>query len=332
MIKRFIKAFLPHQSRYYRDRLLRRVNERRLASCLEEVGVAAGRIVYLQSAFGSLGYYPNGPERFLRLLQRIVGPSGTVVMPSFPFGGAMEDFVATRPDFDARATPGRIGLLPEIARVQPGALRSCHPTHPVVAIGAAAGDIIAGHERCDSPQGEGSPFAKVVSEDALVLRLDTPAYPLCHRLQELVPWPNLFLDEPVALDCVDMQGRAQRVTTRVYRKRIPFVMYFPVSEATPPIAANIIDFPLVFPGREAALAAPGGKAALLETLLGYRARLAPRAEWRTARYNDATIDAFSARESMVFALAEATRTIQRYHAYYDLASLEAGLEQQRIVI
>jgi len=332
MIKRLIKAFLPHQSRYYRDRLLRRVNERRLAACLEEVGVASGRIVYLQSAFGSLGYYPNGPVRFLRLLQRIVGPSGTVVMPSFPFGGAMEDFVATRPEYDARVTPSRVGLLPEVARSQPGALRSCHPTHPVVAIGAAAGDIIEGHERCDSPQGEDSPFAKVVSEDALVLRLGTPAYPLCHRLQELVPWPNLFLDVPVTLDCVDVRGRAQRVTTRVYRKRIPFVMYLPVSEGTSPVAGNIIDFPVVFPGREAVLGGPAGNAALLQTLLDYRCRLGPRADWRTARYNDVTIDGFSARESMAFAQAEATSTIDQFREHYDLAALETGLAEQRIVI
>ncbi len=332
MIKRLVKAFLPHQSRYYRDRLLRRVNERRLAACLEEVGVAAGRIVYLQSAFGSLGYYPDGPRRFLRMLQRIVGPAGTIVMPSFPFGGAMEDFVATRPVFDARSTPSRVGLLPEVARLLPGALRSCHPTHPVVAVGAAAGDIVANHERCDSPQGEGSPFAKVVAADALVLRLDTPAYPLCHRLQECVPWPNLFLDEPVALECIDLHGRAHRVTTRVYRKRIPFVMFYPVAAGAAPVAGNIIDFPVVFPAREAALGSEGGKAALLETLRDYRARLAPRAEWRTARYNDAVIDAFSARESMAFAEHEARRTIHAFQSHYALASLESGLEQQRIVI
>ncbi|MFT4582980.1 MAG: aminoglycoside N3'-acetyltransferase [Gammaproteobacteria bacterium] len=324
MIKKFIKRFAPRQRRYYEDFIFRRVNERKLAGILESLGVTSGRTLYIQSSFGSLGYYPDGAQRFISLLLELVGPEGTLVMPSFPFGGAMEDYIREEPLFDARHSPSRTGILAEVMRQLPGSRRSCHPSHPVVALGAGAAEIVSGHHRCTSPQGGGSPFDKLVQERALILRINTPAFPLCHRLQEIVEWPNLFLPEPALLSCRDDEGREQQVTTRVYRKKVPFVMYLPDHD-NQAVATNIIDFPLLFASRNDRIRAHHRMSGALESSMAFRAEFEVDHPLYSETYNGCVIDSFYADSAMAFAVERAPALLDQYREYYELAQLTDGL-------
>ncbi len=332
MIKKFIKRFAQHRRRYYEDFIFRRVNERKLSGVLENLGVTGGRTLYVQASFGSLGYYSDGAQRFIRLLSELVGRDGTLVMPSFPFGGAMEDFVREDPLFDARHSPSRTGILAEVMRQWPGARRSCHPSHPVVALGSRAAEIVADHYRCTSPQGDGSPFDKLVQSGALVLRINTPAFPLCHRLQEIVEWPNLFLPQPAVLLCRDDEGRERRVTTRVYRKKIPFVMYLPNHNNQAAIAANIIDFPILFASRDDSIRAHHSMSDALESLVAFRAEFAVEHPLYTGRYNNCVFDSFYAHNAMAFAVARAPALLDHYHDYYELDRVTKGLASGEIEI
>lgn len=332
MLKKAIKRIAKHRSSYYKDRLFRRVREPRLEAALESVGVGPGVTLYLQSSFGSLGYYPNGMPRFIALLQRMVGPSGTIVMPCFPFGGSMEDYAASRPVYDARTSPSKIGMLPEVLRLTPGARRSCHPTHPVAALGAQADWIVEGHEHCGTPQGDGSPFDKLVQCGALVVRINTPAYPICHRLQEIVDWPHLFVDALAVFDCIDDSGNALRVETKIYRKRVPFVMFHPGADANTPVACNIIDFPVIWESRERRYESDPDRHAALEHLLGYRRILEAGGSRRRTVFNGCPIDTFPADRTMDLAVSEAGPLIERFRDAYDLERLAAGLENGEIAI
>ena len=332
MLKKTLKRFMKHRSGYYRDRLFRRVNERKLEAALASVGVTSGSTLYIQSSFGSLGYYPNGMPRFIALLQRLVGPDGTIVMPCFPFDGSMEAYVASHPVFDARSAPSKIGKLPEVLRRTPGARRSCHPTHPVAALGAQADWLVDGHETCRTPQGDGSPFDKLVQCGALVLRINTPAYPICHRMQEIVDWPHLFTGDPVVLDCIDDRGREVAVETAVYTKKTPFVMFFPGADGETPVAANIIDFPVIHESREARYRADPDLSAVGDQLTGYREALASEGHRKRVVYNDCLIDAFPADRTMDVAVAAARPLLERFRDAYDLPTLKAGLESCAISI
>ena len=332
LIKKFIKRFAPRRRRYYQDLIFRRVNEAKLAAVLESLGVTSGRTLYIQSSFGSLGYYPDGAHRFIRLLSELVGRDGTLVMPSFPFGGAMEDFVRANPLFDARRSPSHTGILAEVMCQLPGVRRSCHPSHPVVALGAQAAAIIAGHERCSSPQGDGSPFDKLVQGSALILRIGTPAFPLCHRLQEIVEWPNLFLPQPAVLSCRDDEGRAHRVTTRVYRKKVPFVMYLPNRDSQAAVAANIIDFPILFAARNGALRDHHSMSGALKSLVAFRAEFAASNPLYSGTYNHCDLDSFCADDAMAFAVERARPLLDAYREYYDLERVTAGLASGAIAI
>ena len=332
MLKKTIKRFAKHRSSYYKDRLFRRVKEARLEAALESVGVTTGATLYLQTSFGSLGYYPNGMPRFIALLQRMVGPTGTVVMPCFPFGGSMEEYAASRPVYDARTSPSKIGKLPEVLRLTPGARRSCHPTHPVAALGGQADWIVDGHEHCDTPQGDGSPFDKLVQCGALIVRINTPAYPICHRLQEIVDWPHLFIDGTTVFDCIDDRGRSLQVETKIYRKRVPFVMFHPGAQPGTPVACNIIDFPVIYESRERRYEGDPDRQAAREHLLEYRRRLEADGSRRRTVFNDCPIDTFPADRTMDLAVAETRPLIERFRVAYDLDQLTAGLASGDISI
>jgi hypothetical protein len=253
-------------------------------------------------------------------------------MPSFPFGGAMEDFVGENPLFDARHSPSHTGILAEVMRQFPGARRSCHPSHPVVALGAQAAEIIADHHCCSSPQGDGSPFDKLVQGGALILRIGTPAFPLCHRLQEIVEWPNLFLPQPVVLACRDDEGREHRVETRVYRKKIPFVMYLPSADGQAAVAANIIDFPILFAQRNAAIRDHHGMAGALNALVALGTEFAASNPHDCGTYNNCVLDSFCADNAMAFAVERARPLLDNYRELYDLERVTAGLASGAIEI
>jgi aminoglycoside 3-N-acetyltransferase len=62
-----------------------------------------------------------------------------------------------------------MGLLAETFRKQPGVTRSIHATHSLAAIGPLANEICRGHQHCDTPCGDGSPYARLVERGASVL-------------------------------------------------------------------------------------------------------------------------------------------------------------------
>lgn len=332
MIKKVLKRFLPHSTEFYRNRLLRRVNEKKLASTLRRVGVENGAMIYVQSSFGSLGYYPNGMPRFIRLLGELVGPTGTIVMPCFPFGGAMEDYVASTNTFDARTSASKIGGLPEVMRQIEGVRRSCHPSHSVVALGHRADWLVEGHEACDTPQGIGSPFDKMTKCGAMILRINTPAFAFAHHLQEMAEWPNLFIEHIAAFHCADDTGTRHEVKTRVYRKKVPFIMYLPGPVRDDPVAINIMDFPVVFESREAKFRSNDAFENALAMLLDFRSRLEVSGCRRMAMYNDCRIDSLICGDVMSFAVTHARSLLEEFSSAYELAALEAGLENGSISI
>jgi aminoglycoside N3'-acetyltransferase len=243
-VKRLLRRAGAHRPDYYRDALLHRVSARQLEAFFRRLGLREGMLVYLQSSYGGIGHFSGGPRGLLEILCRIVGPEGTLVLPSFPTSTSMFDYAAAAPVFDVARTPSRIGLLPEVFRTMPGVLRSLHPTHPVCAWGARAGEIVADHELCATPQQPGSPFGKMVAGGGHILRIGTRANPLTHTMQEMAEWPNLFVPgAPATLDCIDREGRRVQVTTRIYRPGLPYVLFLEDPVTGAPLRANIMHFP-----------------------------------------------------------------------------------------
>jgi aminoglycoside 3-N-acetyltransferase len=156
-----------------------------LATDLRALGVTAGDIVLLHSSMRSAGFVVGGPEAVVHACLEILGSEGTLVVPTHtpentdPAGWRHPPVPKTwwpvirahMPGFDPSRTPSRwMGVIAEVVRTWPDALRSDHPQVSFAAIGAHAADIVRGHQ-LDASLSERSPLGAVYRLGGKVLLL-----------------------------------------------------------------------------------------------------------------------------------------------------------------
>src|SRR5438445_7962273 len=103
-----------------------RVTRADLVAGLRAIGIEPGGIIQVHSSLSRLGYVEGGAETVVDALLEVVGPEGTVMVPTFNHGAAEI--------YDTATTPSVNGAVTEALRRRPEARRSLHPTHPYAAI------------------------------------------------------------------------------------------------------------------------------------------------------------------------------------------------------
>ncbi|MCX6376681.1 MAG: AAC(3) family N-acetyltransferase [Armatimonadetes bacterium] len=136
-----------------------------LVRAFREVGIAPGDSFVVHSSFKSLGPVEGGPETVIDALVEAVGPGGNVVFPTFNYTQHIAD-----PHFDPAVVPCRTGIIPELARKRPNAVRSLHPTHSVTVIGPDAIELTKEH-MAYRKVGLGSPVDRLAKMGGKVLLL-----------------------------------------------------------------------------------------------------------------------------------------------------------------
>lgn len=127
-----------------------------LTSDLRRLGLKAGDLVMVHSSLRSLGMVEEGAQTVVDAFLDVLGPSGTLVGPSFTFRSVgSASFV-----FDVLNTPSEMGAVSEEIRRRAGRRRSAHASHSVSVIGPLASELFAcyGASAWDSE----SPLAKVI--------------------------------------------------------------------------------------------------------------------------------------------------------------------------
>jgi aminoglycoside 3-N-acetyltransferase len=129
----------------------------------------------------------GGPVAVVGALLEVLGPSGTLVVPTHTAGNSdpatWENppiphswWTTVRehmPAFDPLLTPSTgMGAVAELVRTWPGARRSDHPQMSFAAVGPHAEQITAGHA-LESGMGEDSPLGRLYDLDARILLLGT---------------------------------------------------------------------------------------------------------------------------------------------------------------
>jgi aminoglycoside 3-N-acetyltransferase len=118
------------------------------------LGITKGDHVALGMSFKSIGWVDGGPESFVESLLDVVGPGGTIMIPTFtpyyplfmvkyhkvPF---LRNMVTV---FRKEETPSYAGIIPEYIRNDPRAIRSNHPTNSYAAIGHEAAYLLGDHD------------------------------------------------------------------------------------------------------------------------------------------------------------------------------------------
>lgn len=156
-----------------------------LVADLRALGVVAGDTVMVHSSMKAVGFVVGDVQAVVVALLEVLGPGGTLVVPTHtphnsdpvdwrnpPVPEAWWPVIRSQaPGFDPLVTPSRwVGVLPEVVRAWPGAVRSGHPQVSVAALGAAAVEV-AGVHPLDDGLGDGSPLGAVYRRDGRVLLL-----------------------------------------------------------------------------------------------------------------------------------------------------------------
>jgi aminoglycoside 3-N-acetyltransferase len=156
---------------------------RSLAAQLRALGLAAGDVVLVHSSLRQVGWVVGGPVAVVQALGDVVGPGGTIVVPTQvsehsdpaewrhpPVPEAWWPIIrAEMPGFDPLSTPSqRMGIVAETVRTWPGARRSGHPAVSFAALGAAAEEIVRRHP-LDYGLGDESPLGELYRRRARVL-------------------------------------------------------------------------------------------------------------------------------------------------------------------
>jgi len=238
-----------------------------LAGGLRRAGIEAGNLLLVHSSFKSLGPVEGGPDTVIDALLEVLGPDGTLLMPSFQAGS--EFFLVDRGcRFDVRHTPSGCGIITELFRRRPGVLRSLSPTHCTAGCGRLAGEVLAGHERCRLSVGPGSPYHKLAETGGKILLLGVGhgANTTLHFVENVNGAPTICRTEyrPVV---VDPDGVEIVVPTLPHMPGLP--RNYPNAE--PPLLETGIQTCARIGGAEAKLVRAGPMAALI----GERVRREP---------------------------------------------------------
>jgi aminoglycoside 3-N-acetyltransferase len=203
---------LAIRARQLRLRSQPKIGEAQLRRILEEdLGIRPGSLVFVHSSANKMNLdFPI--HRILKILRDVIGPEGTMVFPSWN-----SDHSGI---FDLRRTPTNMGLLPELARRVPQAIRSLHPMNSMLAIGPLADELTRDHGRSKAPLDESSPLHKLAARGGKIIGLGVTSYNLAlvHCPEsvwlERFPVPR-FSRETQRLSVIDERGHERPVD--VYR-------------------------------------------------------------------------------------------------------------------
>lgn len=219
-----IKRRLKRLVRDY-HRVFRAFTPADLKCTLQELGITPGDVLMVHSAFDRFLGFQGGPVDVIRTLQEVVGPTGTLMMPTIPFRGTAVEYALGNPLFDVQRTVSRMGLLTEAFRRSPGVVRSIHPTHSVAVWGNRADVIVAGHERADTPCGRQTPYEKLLEYDGKILLAGVPentmtfCYFMAAELEPRLAFP-VFTREAYPMRWKDRDGSVHVSHLRLFSLRL----------------------------------------------------------------------------------------------------------------
>lgn len=161
-----------------------------LVSEFRALGLCAGDVLLVHSSYKSFGGVEGGPPKVIDALLEVLGPEGTLIMPTFNF-----DFTKGKP-WDVRSTPSQMGVLTELVRTDPRAKRVFHPIYSFAVIGKYA-DYLSGL-RYKSSYERNSVFGKLRDLDGKIMVIGlsyTNSMTFFHHIEQMEGVDYRFLKQ-----------------------------------------------------------------------------------------------------------------------------------------
>ena len=161
-----------------------------LTEAFGALGLRGGDTVLVHSSYKSLGGVEGGPQTVIDALLEVLGPAGTLIMPTFNF-----DFNKGQP-WDVRSTPSQMGVLTELVRKDARARRVFHPIYSFAIIGKHA--EMLGALRYKSSYERDSVFGKLRDLDGKIMVIGlsyTNSMTFFHHIEQMEGVDYRFLKQ-----------------------------------------------------------------------------------------------------------------------------------------
>ena len=163
------------------------LTRKKLKKALVNVGVQEGDGLLVHSALQFLGKPEGGEGMYLQALLNVLGPGGTIAVPTFSFA------FARGVDFDPLTTPSEgMGVFSEYVRKHPDARRTTHPMQSLALIGAQAEELAS--RETPSAFDDGSAFDGMLQMGfkLLLLGADIQAASVLHYSEQRAEVPYRY--------------------------------------------------------------------------------------------------------------------------------------------
>jgi aminoglycoside N3'-acetyltransferase len=226
-IPRFLKGYKPTVKRFiYHTRhkyvtCFHSFTAADFRELLGALGVSTGDVLCVHSSFDRFLGFRGSAKDAIRILQDSVGPDGGLLMPTQPFDGTALEYVRTHPVTNLARSPSLMGLMTEILRRTPGAIRSINPTHPVALWGSKGLRLAENDWEARTPCGQGTAYHRLLHCDAKILMLGTGfrAMTFYHCVEEIIeplmPF-SPFTAEEFVLQTKDEKGNLYTSRMRLF--------------------------------------------------------------------------------------------------------------------
>ena len=188
---------------------MRKATQDQIVGALKEVGVKTGDGLLIHSALQFFGRPKGGICVYLDALQEVIGPEGTIVVPTFNF-----DF-ARGEDYDPETTPSvGMGTFSEFVRQHPDSLRTTHPMQSFSVIGKHAEELAS----CETPSAfdDGSAIDRMLDLGfkLLLLGADIQASAIFHYSEQRAEVPYRYWKDFTGR--IKQQGFWKEATYRMF--------------------------------------------------------------------------------------------------------------------
>lgn len=182
--------------------------------------------VLLHASLSNIGQFDCPPPQIAAALaQRLMGTSGTLLVPALSYNTTMKEYLDTVAGFDVRNAPNAMGAISSILMQRPDAHRSVHPSHSVVAMGARATYYVQAHESDPTPFGLNSPYHKLTMAKGSIVMLGVGLNSVTnfHVIEDLLGTAmpvKVYLSSARQVPCIRADGSPITVTGACHDPRI----------------------------------------------------------------------------------------------------------------